>query len=248
MSECAEAFSPLLAPRCPLTPDACSLTADQAPRLRRRLHNCAELGYNTRTMHATRRAILEYLRQHPGATVNDLARALEMTPANVRHHLAILKAQGLVEAMQTRFRYGHGRPPKHYRLTDAAQPMHLEPLTRALLDYIHEEGPQVLADVARRMCASFPTPLRGNLRERVQQALTILQGWHYAPRWEAHHEGPRILFSQCPFGALARDYPSLCQLDAHLLSLMLGAEVEHDGRPTHEPPCVFRVKPQSLAA
>ncbi len=197
-------------------------------------------------MHPTRQAILEHLRQHPGATVNDLARALGMTAANIRHHLTILKAQGLIETIQPHFHYKHGRPPKRYRLTDAAQPRHLEPLTRALLDYVREEGPQVVDEIARRMCAGFATPLRGTLRERLQQAMTILQGWHYTPRWEAHHQGPRILLAQCPFGPLAREYPELCTLDARLLTLMLGAEVLPDGRPMHEPPCVFRV--QSTAA
>ncbi|NPA26914.1 MAG: ArsR family transcriptional regulator [Chloroflexi bacterium] len=201
--------------------------------------------------HPTRQAILEFLRKHPGAQVRDLAEALGMTPANIRHHLAILSAQGLVEAYQPKFRYGRGRPPKRFRLTKAAQPMYLEPLTRALLDWVREQGQpmdEVLEQIAERMCADLPTPLRGSLRERITTALSILQGWRYAPRWEAHQDGPRILISQCPYRALVPDYPELCRLDEHLLQKLLGVPVRHDGKHTHQAPCVFVIREGTTAA
>ncbi len=49
-------------------------------------------------MQRTRRAILDYLKRKPGATLQELATAGGIAPITARSHLAILLDAGLVQA------------------------------------------------------------------------------------------------------------------------------------------------------
>ncbi len=179
-------------------------------------------------MKSTREQILEYLRMHPLARVSEIATALQMTPANVRHHLALLQASGLVEVAQVAPPQGRGRPANLFRLTKRAQQGHLEPLTRAMLDLLREQGgvEQHFTLLCQRMCQGFQIPFQGNLRQRLQQLMRMLEGLHYEPRWEARVNGPQIILNRCPFAPLRDDYPELCRLDRILLEQALGYPVQ----------------------
>ena len=62
----------------------------------------------------TRHKILDYLKRNRTVSSRELARALQMTPANARYHLGILAADGRVEVISQR-QEGRGRPEKVYR-------------------------------------------------------------------------------------------------------------------------------------
>ncbi len=55
-------------------------------------------------MQATRQRILEILKERHTATVEELAKELELTPVTIRHHLDILRSEGLVQAPQVKRR------------------------------------------------------------------------------------------------------------------------------------------------
>ncbi len=178
----------------------------------------------------TREQILDYLSTHAQASAAEMAAALGVTAANVRHHLGLLQARGLVALATTRRGPRRGRPVKLYELTPAAQQPYLEPLTRALLDALRRgEGlPEtVLCEV---FCGEIAPAEHHSLRERLQHAMRYLQDLHFEPRWEAHHEGPRIIFHRCPYAPLVDDYPELCRLDALMLERLLGVKVTPRGR------------------
>lgn len=189
----------------------------------------------------TREQILEYLSTHARASAAEMATALGVTAANIRHHLGALQAKGLVRA-ETRPTGGRGRPAKLYCLTPAAQQAYLEPLTRALLAALRQQGDA--AGLPQRLCDAFcgdvsPASHR-SLRERLQHAMQRLETLHFKPRWEAHHDGPRVIFHRCPYAALVADFPELCGLDVLMLERMLGAKVER--RSEGGPPCKFVVR------
>ena len=71
-------------------------------------------------MQSTRQRILKILKEERQATVEQLSDALELTPVTIRHHLEVLKGEGLVEAPQVLRRPGPGRPQYTYGLTEAA--------------------------------------------------------------------------------------------------------------------------------
>src|SRR3954452_4858716 len=84
----------------------------------------------------TKRAIVDRLKRVGGATVPELADALELTAAGVRQHIDALAANGLVEA-HTRPPQGRGRPATEWRLTDLAAelfPDRHDDLTVGLID------------------------------------------------------------------------------------------------------------------
>ena len=61
-------------------------------------------------MQATRQRILEILKERNTATVEELAYDLGLTPVTIRHHLDILRSEGLVQAPQVKRRDTPGRP------------------------------------------------------------------------------------------------------------------------------------------
>ena len=71
-------------------------------------------------MQATRQRILEILKDRNTATVEELAHDLGLTPVTIRHHLDILRSEGLVQAPQVKRRDTPGRPQHVYGLTEAA--------------------------------------------------------------------------------------------------------------------------------
>ncbi len=185
----------------------------------------------------TRDQLLRYLKRHPGATVRELAAALGVTPANVRHHLSTLMSQGLVRAEKGAARASsRGRPARRFYLTDKAFPQYLEPLTRALLEYLRDRQVPVTA-----LCPFFcgPRPRNGPLRERLRRALAFFRERAYQPRWEAHREGPRILFDRCPYGLLSREFPELCQLDREALEYLTHMPVKSVQVGPGYPACIF---------
>ncbi len=190
----------------------------------------------------TREQILEYLSAHTRASAAEMATALGVTAANIRHHLGALQARGLVYAEASRKTPHRGRPAKLYRLTPAAQQAYLEPLTRALLEALRQQGDadglnRRLCDV---LCGDASPASHHSLRERLQHAMQRLEMLHFKPRWEAHHYGPRVIFHRCPYAPLVADFPELCGLDVLMLERMLGAKVER--RSSEGPPCEFVVR------
>jgi len=175
----------------------------------------------------TREQILDYLSTHASASAAEIAAVLGVTAANIRHHLGLLQSQGLVVLASTRRGPRRGRPVKLYRLTSAAQQAYLEPLTRALLDALRDQKEgntpeQVLCEV---FCREIASADHRSLRARLQSAMHHLKTLHYEPRWEAHHDGPRVTFHRCPYAQLVEDYPELCRLDTLMLERLLNAKV-----------------------
>lgn len=189
----------------------------------------------------TREQILDYLSSHASASAAEIAAALGVTAANIRHHLGLLEAKGMVALAEVRRLPRRGRPVKLYRLTAAAQQPYLEPLTRALLEALRARGESAEEVLCETLCGQERPDATRSLRERLQHAMTRLAQMHYEPRWEAHRHGPRIIFHRCPYAPLVADYPELCRLDLRLLERLLGVPVALAGGNGHTAPCEFHV-------
>jgi len=72
-------------------------------------------------MQVTRQKIIDMLRAHGQATVDELATEVSLTPMAVRHHLNVLQADGLVLILRTKQRHRPGRPIQVYGLTNKAR-------------------------------------------------------------------------------------------------------------------------------
>ena len=116
-------------------------------------------------MQKTRQKIIEYLKENGEATVEELSQALDnLTAVTVRHHLDVLRSQGLVGTPITRHRNSPGRPKYVFSLTDKADtlfPKNLCTMTDHLLDELKgslsdQQIGAILQGVAERM-ADEPT-------------------------------------------------------------------------------------------
>ena len=197
----------------------------------------------------TRFRILEYLRKNQTATGHELSRALSMTGANIRHHLAVLESNGLVESISHR-QEGRGRPVKIYGLSRRVVGDGLEDLARAMLDvFVKSPNGEVPEAGLRSMTLSLageitPVPER-LLTRRLNKTVDRLNELHYQARWEAGVDGPHVILGQCPYSAIITDYPELCRMDAFLLEQRTGSPAEQTAKlqPSAKgyPFCIFKI-------
>ncbi len=184
-------------------------------------------------MRTSRQKILDYLKTHPVSTAGELSRAMQMTPANARHHLKILVDQGVVSQVGQRTVVNQpGRPEKIYRLAETLRQNNLGPLASLLFDVIgkssdSERFEQLLQDLAGKMVelAGVEAPPR-SLGSRLVQAMQKLNHLHYQARWEARPGAPDIYFGLCPYQEIIADHPELCRMDAIILQRLTGHAVE----------------------
>lgn len=174
----------------------------------------------------TRQKILEYLKRNRSVSSRDLARSLHMTPANARHHLGILAADGRVEVVSLR-QEGRGRPQKVYRLAGTLVGDNLSVLADALLT--EADGKLDMDALGKRIAGE--SAFRGQpLMRRLASAVERLNAMHYQSRWEAGAEGPRIVLGHCPYAAIIERHPELCQMDAEVLANQLDGEVRQTAK------------------
>lgn len=182
-----------------------------------------------------RQRILAYLQSQRAATAGELARALHVTPANIRHHLSILVADGRARVLGERHPQGRGRPLQVYGLGDAAAGDNLSGLADAALSqWLAGLPPEVqdsaLQALAAQLAAVAPGEQGGAVARRLAPAVERLNALHYQSRWEAHAQGPRVIFEHCPYAAIIGKHPELCRMDKFLLQALLGSEVTQSAR------------------
>jgi predicted ArsR family transcriptional regulator len=196
----------------------------------------------------TRTRILEYLQNKHTATPLEMALALHLTPANIRHHIAILEAEGAIVSIGMRRETIKGRPSRIFILRSEVHNHNLGALASALLtEGSGSSGDRAayLKRVAVRMADGLEeTPPASS--KRLLQTVNRLNEMNYQARWEARLDAPRVILGHCPYAALIPDHPEICQIDAHLLEHLLGREVNKTAHLEPTPQglrqCVFSVK------
>jgi len=202
----------------------------------------------------SRQHILEYIQSKQVVTALEISRALHMTPANARHHLSILRDEGVVHLLGQRPRPGRGRPYDLYCLWRPISLHNLDGLAGALLAEVYKpENPEgqeeiqqdeILKRLASRLLPPAPTE-KVNLTLRLSQSVQYLNRLSYQARWEAHAQGPRIIFQHCPYAAIVAQHPEVCQIDQLLLRNLLSLPVQQLSRLEKTPSgfrqCVFKL-------
>jgi predicted ArsR family transcriptional regulator len=196
---------------------------------------------------SSRKKILIYLQKSQSATAPEIARAMQVTSANVRHHLSGLLADGVVEVIGLRKGAGKGRPVKIFGMSRAALGDNLVLLSdltlKGWLDAVEEEQRlPVLRILAQRLAGTERTS-QANLMRRLAFTVERLNTQNYHARWEAHAAGPLLILGHCPYAAIIDRHPELCQVDTYLLQELLGQPVEQTAKLEKSerglPYCVF---------
>jgi predicted ArsR family transcriptional regulator len=202
-------------------------------------------GWSTRFFATTRGQIVMLLRR-AGRTVDELARALDLTDNGVRSHLATLERDGLVRQQGTR--RGAGKPAYTYELTPEADtffPKAYDEILVHLLDALADRlAPdllgQVLDDVSGRLAAGRVAP-PGDLRSRVEWGAAVLRDMGGLPEVEESEGAFLIRGYGCPIGAIVSKHPEACRLAELLLSRVIGAPVSERCERGTSPRCCFEV-------
>jgi predicted ArsR family transcriptional regulator len=197
----------------------------------------------------TRSRILDYFRKHQAASVSEVSRALSKTGANIRHHLAVLESNDLIEFIGQR-REERGRPVNIYGLSRRVLGNGLDGLANAMLTvWLRNATDSALEANLRSIALQLggeDLPGRDILpTRRLSRLVNRLNELHYQARWEAGVNGPNIILGYCPYAAIIASDPELCQMDSFLLEQWTGSPVEQTTRlqagANGFPICAFRV-------
>jgi predicted ArsR family transcriptional regulator len=169
-----------------------------------------------------RQKVLAHLKKTRVASAREIARALNMSAPNVRHHLSVLCSDGRVEFSAINNREGRGRPEKMYSLSQSALGDNLSVLAEALLMEAGR-GLKVESVASRILDSAQFTNLP--ITKRLTLLVEKLDAMHYQVRWEAGAEGPRVIFGRCPYAKVIDGHPELCKMDIALLEKALGKTV-----------------------
>ncbi len=128
-------------------------------------------------MQTTRKRILEILKERGQATVDELSELLGLTSVTVRHHLDVLRSDGLIEPPVVRHRTSPGRPQYVYTLASRAAdyfPRNFDGLSNRLLESIRSNLDErqinvIFEGVTHQFAAEAPRPVPG---ESLEQTLT----------------------------------------------------------------------------
>jgi DeoR family suf operon transcriptional repressor len=180
---------------------------------------------------STREHILNILKENGQATVDDLSRGLGLTAVTVRHHLDILRREGLVAAPLVCRRKTPGRPQYVYTLAEKAStffPKRYEHLASLILDEIRSylspaEVDQLMKRIGERIASKATLPAEGDFKTRLTVAVEFLDDLGYMARWERRHDGDYLLhIINCPYERVANQDDEVCKMDLALLTSLLG--------------------------
>jgi predicted ArsR family transcriptional regulator len=190
-------------------------------------------------VHAVRKQILEILKEREGATVAELAQALDMAPVSVRHHLDVLQGDNLI-CVDRLERKGHvGRPQQVYALTPEANehfPDNFAALAAGLVRQLKailppDEVDKAFRALARRFAAELAADELAalSLEERLGRVTQFLRERGYLARWEVELEedeaqpGRYLLHKyNCPYAGVSADHRELCLMDQELINELMG--------------------------
>lgn len=197
---------------------------------------------------STRGQIVALLRRS-GRTVEDLARALDLTDNGVRAHLAILERDGVVRQRgSVRRGSGGGKPAYVYELTQGAEdlfPKAYEPTLRRLLDVLSDQlGPEeseaLLRLVGRRLAGEHSVRTN-DARARLESAVEVFNELGGFAELEERDGVLVIRGYSCPLAGVSPDHPEVCRMAETMITELAGVPVyEHCDR-GERPRCCFEV-------
>jgi predicted ArsR family transcriptional regulator len=201
---------------------------------------------NRRFSNSTHGRILALLRG-AGATVKDLAMALDLTESAVRTQLASLEREGLVQHSGTR--RGIRKPHFIYTLTPLAEQLFpkaydalLYQVLLALKRYMSaDEMESMLLEIGRDLAHQAAVNPSAGLAERVRAAARLLSELGGAAELEQQDGRFVLRGASCPFAAVVPAQPFICQLVATIIAEITQADVQETCVRETPPRCHFTI-------
>ncbi|WP_454049006.1 helix-turn-helix transcriptional regulator [Cellulomonas sp. Marseille-Q8402] len=194
----------------------------------------------------TRRRVLDLIAADGPVTAAELAADLVLTAAAIRRHLSVLEAEhqivvhdGGVPGPARR-----GRPAKHYVVTPAGQAalsqQYSELASQALRFVAEIGGADAVRSFAEKRVRDLEVRHADALAEagddpaRRAQVLAdglAIDGFAATARPVPGGHAVQLCQGHCPVQDVAREFPELCEAEAHAFSRMLGVHVQRRAPP-----------------
>ncbi|MEM7344438.1 MAG: metalloregulator ArsR/SmtB family transcription factor [Chloroflexota bacterium] len=185
-------------------------------------------------MPATRRKILNLLKEHEALTADELAEALSISSVAIRRHLTKLESDRLVTYKE--IQRGMGRPSFVYELGEAAVnffPRRYEELALSTLEtikdmYGNEALDAIFEKQSEHTIEQYQRRIDGeSLEERLDQLTKLREGDGYMSSWEKSNEQDIFILREmnCPIIHVAEECESACSCDQVILENVLDADV-----------------------
>lgn len=194
----------------------------------------------------TRRHILEILKHNGELTVDEIVEILhgrdakKVTAATVRHHLDVLKENGMVDTPHIRRRDTPGRPQYMFALTEKAGdffPSNYAGLAEGLLTQIKAALPPnqfnvILEGTAQDMAAKAHIPKDLPMEKRLELVTAHLNKEGYEATWMLadNNDGYILQTINCPFEKVVQTHDDVCTVDMYIISTLLGIVPRRMGR------------------
>jgi predicted ArsR family transcriptional regulator len=204
--------------------------------------------WDKRFFESTRGQIVTLLRRSD-RTVEELARALDLTDNGVRAHLTILERDGIVRQRgSVRRGSGGGKPAYVYELTPQAEdlfPKAYESVLRRLLDVLSEQAGKekseaLLRTVGGRLAEEREVPA-DDARARLEAAVDVLNELGGLAELEEHDGGFVIRGYSCPLAGVTPDHPEVCRMAETLIAELAGVPVHERCDRGERPRCCFEI-------
>jgi predicted ArsR family transcriptional regulator len=204
--------------------------------------------WDERFFQSTRGRIVTLLRRSK-STVEDLARALDLTDNGVRSHLAVLERDGIVRQRGSlRRTSGGGKPAYVYELTQEGEnlfPKAYEPTLRRLLDVLSErlgleESEALLRSVGRRLAEEHSRRADG-AHARLKTAVEVLNELGGLAELEERDGALVIRSYSCPLAGVTPEHPEVCRMAEALVAEVGGVSVQEHCERGERPRCYFEI-------
>ena len=193
-------------------------------------------------MKSTRELIRDLLAARSEATVGEIAGLLGLNQANIRRHLEVMRAEGLVDV---RIHRGDvGRPSYVYRLTERAEELsaHYPRLVHRLFRRIaslpgdqaasgQELLVQVFDGVAEDIAGAYRPQVTGaTVEQRVAETSVALKDEGIVDHWRKDDDGYHLMNTVCPYRKAAEASAAPCHADQRVVEMLVGMPVEQVAR------------------
>ncbi|HXK33984.1 MAG TPA: ArsR family transcriptional regulator [Dehalococcoidia bacterium] len=188
-------------------------------------------------MKSTRDQMRDLLAARGEATVGEIAAELGLNAANIRRHLEVMRAEGLVDI---RIQRGPvGRPSYAYRLTERAEDLnaHYPRLVNRLvkrLAALPESEPllaRAFEGVAEDVAGAYRPMVTGaTVAERVAETSAALKEEGIVDHWRRDADGYHLMNTVCPYRKAAEVSDAPCHADHKVVQTLVGAPVEQVSR------------------
>lgn len=189
-------------------------------------------------MKSTRDLMRELLAARGEATVGEIAGTLGLNQANIRRHLEVMRAEGLVDVRIQRGALG--RPSYAYRLTERAeeQSAHYPRLVNRMFRRLaalpadqaargNELLSQVFDGVAEDIAVTYMPLVTGvTMEERVAETSNALRDEGIVDHWRKDDDGFHLMNTACPYRKAAESSEVPCHADTRVVEMLIGAPVE----------------------